>query len=233
MSLAAAASAIHQVAAAKAGSTAAFRATVTSVAGAPLVCIRREGETTGSAESYAVITPFTLAVNDVVLCLPMGDKPVILGIIQTTLPVDADIVAPVLINANSPQTYANGTTTNPAGSPDASTASTSTYKTAFADTWTLPAGTWTIKGLATCSFIHSASGAVDFYGDINSTGALTRTVAAISSTVYTRWDDHVSATGIVSDGSTPLTVSLFYRSNTAGTTTPQAPKLFLVATRTA
>jgi hypothetical protein len=95
MSLGDAAEAIHKAAADKAAANAAFRATVTAVS-TPLVSIRREAETTGSTATYAVATPFVLAIGDVVLCLPLGDQPVILGIIQRTAPVDAELAAPAI-----------------------------------------------------------------------------------------------------------------------------------------
>jgi hypothetical protein len=206
-------------------SVTAFRATVTAVDGG-LISIIRDGFTAADTEKYASVTRFPLAVNDVVMCLPLGvaGKPVIIDVIRRT--------AGVYPAADSPRLYASGTTTAPAGSPDASTTSTTTYATAFSDTWTLPAGTWAVYGFGSCSFIHSGSGAVDFYVETNGGGALTRT-PNISSSVYTRWDDHVSGASVSSDGSTGTTIKLLYRSNTAGTTTPQAPKIVLTAYRTA
>lgn len=59
----------------------AFRATVTAVDGS-LVQIRREGATTGNDEQYASCTRFLLAVGDVVLCIPLGLKPVVIDVIR-------------------------------------------------------------------------------------------------------------------------------------------------------
>lgn len=60
---------------------AAFRATVTAVNGS-LIQIRREGATTAGTESYASCTRFLLAVGDVVLCIPLGGKPVVIDVIR-------------------------------------------------------------------------------------------------------------------------------------------------------
>jgi hypothetical protein len=60
---------------------AAFRATVTAVDGS-LITIRREGATTANTEQYASCTRFVLAVNDVVLCIPLGSKPVVIDVIR-------------------------------------------------------------------------------------------------------------------------------------------------------
>lgn len=123
-----------------------------------------------------------------------------------------------------------GPGTQVAGSPDASTASTSTYGVALSTTWTLPAGTWTITGLGGADFKHSASLDVDFYVEVGGTGALSRT-GLLSSTVYTAWVDTTTVTGVTGGGA--VTVKLLYRSHQAGTTTPQSAWVSLRAYRTA
>lgn len=60
---------------------AAFRATVTAVDGS-LITIRREGAATANTEKYASCTRFVLAVGDVVLCVPVGSKPVVIDVIR-------------------------------------------------------------------------------------------------------------------------------------------------------
>lgn len=60
---------------------AAFRATVTAVDGS-LITIRREGAATANTEKYASCTRFVLAVGDVVLCVPLGSKPVVIDVIR-------------------------------------------------------------------------------------------------------------------------------------------------------
>jgi hypothetical protein len=81
MSLGSAADAIHKAAADAATNVGAFRATVTAVSG-PLVSIRREGEATGSSEFYPSVSRSLLYVGDVVLCIPIGGKPVVVDVIR-------------------------------------------------------------------------------------------------------------------------------------------------------
>lgn len=63
------------------GKVAAFRATVTAVDGT-LITIRREGATTPDTEEYATTARELIAVGDVVLCIPLGGKPVIIDVIR-------------------------------------------------------------------------------------------------------------------------------------------------------
>lgn len=65
----------------KIANVAAFRATVTAVDGS-LIQIRKEGAVTAGTENYASCTRFLLAVGDVVLCIPLGSKPVVIDVIR-------------------------------------------------------------------------------------------------------------------------------------------------------
>lgn len=73
-------------------SVAAFRATVTAVNGS-LIQIRREGASTAGTESYASCTRFLLAVGDVVLCIPLGGKPVVIDVIRRSAAASPSIAA--------------------------------------------------------------------------------------------------------------------------------------------
>lgn len=63
------------------GKIAAFRATVTAVDGS-LITVQGEGAATANTEQYASCTRFLLAVGDVVLCIPLGGKPVVIDVIR-------------------------------------------------------------------------------------------------------------------------------------------------------
>lgn len=78
-----------------------FRATVTAVDG-HLVQIQRDGESAGTAEQYPSLSRYVLNVGDVVLCLPLGGKPVVLDVIQRAHAASPTIAA----NANAGTTGA-------------------------------------------------------------------------------------------------------------------------------
>jgi hypothetical protein len=71
----------------------AFRATVTAVVGMTAQ-IQRVGESAGSAEYFATLSRSVLHVNDVVLCLPLGGKAVVvLDVIQRASAVTPSLAA--------------------------------------------------------------------------------------------------------------------------------------------
>jgi hypothetical protein len=213
---------LDELIAARIAGVSAFRATVTAVSGSK-VQIQRIGEDTPGTEQFATTSRFPLAVNDVVLCLPLGSKPVIIDVIRFS----ASLAAPSILTGPIFTALNAGTTA--AGSPDASTTSTSTYAVGLTATWTLPDGTWTIVGIGGANFIHSASGTVAFYVEVDGSGVRTVT-PNINSTVYTAWTD---TSGPSTGKSGTITINLNYRSGTAGTTTIQQPWWFLTAWRTA
>lgn len=64
-----------------------FRAVAQSESGG-LVTIRRLDATADDLEQYARVAGFALSPGDEVVCLPMGGKPVVVGIIQRTTPTE-------------------------------------------------------------------------------------------------------------------------------------------------
>lgn len=98
----------------------AFRATVTAVDGS-LIQIRREGATTGNDEQYASCTRFLLAVGDVVLCIPLGLKPVVIDVIRRSAAASPTFTAQAAAGSTATTTGAEGTDTagtirvNPSG----------------------------------------------------------------------------------------------------------------------
>lgn len=61
---------------------AAFRATVTAKSGSLITILRQDADDPDD-EAYPSLNPSSIAVGDVVLCVPLGGKPVIVGTIQS------------------------------------------------------------------------------------------------------------------------------------------------------
>ncbi len=89
----------------------AFRATVTAVDGS-LIQVQREGASTAGTENYASCTRFLLAVGDVVLCIPVGGKPVVIDVIRRAAAVTPTFAAQAAAGSTAATTGSAGDDTS-------------------------------------------------------------------------------------------------------------------------
>ncbi len=67
--------------------------------------IRRVTEATARSEQYARLAGFDVAVGDEIVCLIIGGKPLVLGKLQRTTPVNLSLIQPLEIHANDDSSF--------------------------------------------------------------------------------------------------------------------------------
>lgn len=208
--------------------TAPFIAFVDSFSGNKANIYRPEEEAEYAFEA-SVLTPFSLAEDDIVLACYIGRECVVLGRMRPLAQlwdVDGSTGAAIFGSVNTPITFMS-TFSVPTVS---STTDTVNYQEALTGDITLTAGTWTISAMGGSNLKHSASGEVNLVIEIDGVIDVARTVNLASAEYLWIIDEH-EATGIA--GNQDVTVRVLYKSSDAGTTSARNPALLVIAKRTA
>lgn len=216
MSVAAAIQRLQQLIEDRITGVAAFRAIVTGVSGG-LVTIRRLDATTADTKAYASVAGFDVAVDDEVLCIPLGGQPVIVGRILRS---GSDWSGQQYVKADSQLASDTATSTD-----------TTNYVDAMTFTLAVPNGTYTVTAVGSILAQHSATDRVTVRTQVEATALNSHQLYCPNSgDAYNRLEASGTSTPfVVADGG--LTAYVKYRPHDAGTATVTNPSLLVIATR--
>jgi hypothetical protein len=182
-------------------------------------------------EKLAVATPFALNVGDDVMVLPFGGSYIVVNEIRNTLPTAETLPLNLTVTGgitgasfNSPiiQTEAQST------SDAASTTSTASYSTAMTATLALPTGTWSVAAQGGVALTHSTGGTVNMQVNIDGDQGTARALTANATTAQMMISEHA-----ISGRTGTISITVRFKSSTAGTTAARNPWVTIYAWRTA